>query len=289
MSVNDTNLFKSLDIINSKLSYKNDPKWIQLETSLKILIYTLIQSINTSVKLTHAQNYNLDDSTTAGNIYNGIYVTHPYSSNTTFTDEIQDAEFNNFCIIFKNQLEKDNKLKIYASAVEDPRLCTFEFLHYFFIPVRCDVTSLSNDIKVNSLRKYLSVIMFLPFMQQYTNRYITAINNCEFLQRVNSTLLEGSNIAEQMKTMKYDFIAKSLQVSYTTTNSMMIYLRVYTNVVLLCSIEILKLWCPNINECIRINPDFNGSWINPFDMMVNEQITGLQDFLKLTKTEKITK
>jgi len=285
--MSDNNLFKNLDFINSKLSYKNDPKWIQFDTTLKILIYSLIQNIDTSIKLTNAQDYSIDESTTAGNIYNGIYITHPYSSNTNFTDEINDDEFNRFCIVFKNQLDKEPKLKIYSSAIQDPRLCVFEFLHFLFIPVRCDCSTLSSELKINSLRKFITVIMFLPFMNQYTNRYITAINNCEFMQKVNSTLLEGSQISEQMKTMKFDFISKSLQISYTVSNSMMIYLRVYTNIVILCSIEIMKLWCPNINECIRINPDFNGSWINPFDMIVNEQISNIQDFIKLTKTEKL--
>ena len=97
------------------------------------------------------------------------------------------------------------------------------------------------------------------------------------------------DLPQQMMNMRHDFIVKSLQTSYTTSNSMMVYLRVYTNTLLLVSIEILKKWCPNISECMRINPDFDGQWINPFDMIVNEQISFIQDMVKITKTEKITK
>lgn len=287
---NDKSLLDSLNIISSRLSFKNDPKWLQIDITIKTLIYALIQNITTCINLYDAQKYVVDDSITAGTIFNGIYTTHPSATNKTYTDEITDTDLTNFCIIFKNALDKDSKLGVYSKSISDPILCTFEFLHYLFIPVRMDVSTMSEELKINHLRKYLTVIMFLPYMDSYTEKYIAAINNIEFLQKVHATLTNknnSNNIAIQMKNMKIDFIFKSLLTNYTQNNSMMIYLRVYCNMVLLISIEILKKWCPNIIECMRINPNFDGSWVNPFDAIVNEQIQCLQDFSRQIRTEKI--
>lgn len=289
---NDKSLLDSLNAISSKLSFKNDPRWIHLETTIKVLTYCLIQKINTCISLINAQQYSIDESTTAGTLYNGIYVTHPYSSNTQFTDEILDNDFKEFCIIFKSTMDQvTGPLSSISQTIDDPFMCTFDFLHFLFIPVRVDISTLSTDIKINSLRKFLTVIMFLPYMESYTERYLTAINNVEFVQKVHSTISDinnKSNIAEQMINMKYEFINKSLQPWYTSNNSMMIYLRVYTNIVLLICIEIMKKWCPNINECMRINPDFDGTWVNPFDTIVNEQLQVIQEMAAhITKTEKI--
>lgn len=288
----DNPLQQTLNLINLNISFRDDTKYINLDISLRTLIYSLIKMINTSVSLVNAQTYDINDNTTAGTLYNGIYATHPYSTNTLSTDEIQDKEFNAFCMIFKNTMDEDSRLGVYSKSIQDPRLCAFEFLHYLYIPVRVDVSTLTDDIKINSLRKYITVVMFLPYLTSYSDRYLSAINNIEFLQKVHANIVTVngiSNVAQQMMNMKYDFIVKSLQTSYTTSNSMMVYLRVYTNIILLVSIEILKKWCPNISECMRINPDFDGQWINPFDIIVNEQISYIQDLVKITKTEKITK
>ena len=289
----DNPLQQTLNLINLNISFKDDVKYINLDISLRALVYSLIKMINTCVSLVNAQTYEINDNTTAGTLYNGIYATHPYSTNTTYTDEIQDKEFNAFCVIFKNIMDEDSRFGIYAKQIQDPRLCAFEFLHYLYIPVRVDVSTLSDDIKINSLRKYITVVMFLPYLTPYTDRYLSAINNIEFMQKVHTNIItvNGSitTIAQQMMNMTHEFIIKSLQTSYTTSNSMMVYLRVYTNIIVLASIEILKKWCPNISECMRINPDFDGQWINPFDIIVNEQIAFIQDLIKITKTEKISK
>ena len=286
-------LHQTLNLINLNISFRDDTKYINLDISLRALVFTLIKMMTTCISLTNTQTYEINDNTTAGTLYNGIYATHPYSTNTTSTDEIQDKEFNSFCVIFKNVMDEDARLGLYSKQIQDPRLCAFEFLHYLYIPVRVDVSTLTDDIKINSLRKYITVIMFLPYITAYTDRYLSAINNIEFMQRVHSNILNTklgiSNVAQQMMNMRYDFIVKSLQTSYTTSNSMMVYLRVYTNIIILVSIEVLKKWCPNISECMRINPDFDGQWINPFDIIVNEQISSIQDLVKITKTEKLTK
>ena len=289
----NSQLQDTLNFINNMhISFKDDPKYINLDTSLRIFIFSLIKFIRTAAALKNAQNYTLDDETTAGTLYNGIYITHPYSSNTTFTDEISDADFNGFCVIFKNNID-ETKLSAYSKGINDPRLCTFEFLHYLFIPVRMDISTLSEDLKINCLRKFLTVVMFLPYMEEYTDRYLTALNNIEFIKKVHQTIFQdiagssASNITEKMINLNVDFIVKSLQTSYTTSNSMMVYLRVYTNLIILICIEILKKWCPNINECIRINPDFDGAWVNPFDAIVNDQLQYIQDLTKYTKTEKL--
>ena len=288
MSGNDKSLIDSLNMITSRLSFKNDPKWLQIDTTIKILVYTLIQNINTCINLYNAQKYVADDTTTAGVIFNGVFANHPQATNTTFSDEINDNDLMNFCVIFKNNMDKDSRLGVYSRNIQDPVLCTFEFIHYLFIPVRMDVSTLTDEMKINHLRKFITILCFLPYMEGYTQKYIAAINNTEFMQKVHSTIMNRTNnIANQMMAMKSDFIFKSLQINYTHNNSMMIYLRVYCNILLLISMEILKKWCPNIIECMRINPNFDGAWVNPFDSVVNEQIQSLQDFCKIIRTEKM--
>ena len=291
-SSNNNPLQQTLNLINLHISFKDDPKYINLDMSLRTLIYTLIKCMRTAIMIKNAQNYTIDEETTGGNLYNGLYITHPYASNSNSTDEIRDEDFTAFCVVFKNTID-ETKLGVYSKNITDPRICTFEFLHYLFIPVRVDTNTLSEEIKINSLRKFITVIMFLPYMEEYSDRYLTAINNIEFLKKVHQAIQQdangkaSTNIVEQMINMKYDFIIKCLQTTYTTSNTMMVYIRVYTNLIILISIEILKKWCPNINECVRINPDFDGNWINPFDTIVNDQIQYIQDLIKFARTEKM--
>ncbi len=273
----DNILSKPFDLSELTVSFKDDPKYIHLDTTLRIVVTTLIKQLEVCNKLVNNQTYDRDlVDITASNIYNNLYSSHPFSSNTNFSDEIMDNDLLNFCTVFKNMMDEDTSLGLSSKQIQDPRLCMFNFVHYMFIPVRVDIASLSDDVKINSLRKWITVISTLPFIEQYLQKYINAVTNMDTMIGIVSKILSSEDIRSKLIGMDSKFIFKSIAPRDTTKNTSQVFLRLLGNLVILISIEVMKKWCPNIRECMSANPDYDGSWLNPFDTMVNDQVNEIQ-------------
>lgn len=285
----DNILSKPFDLSDIAITFKDDPKYIHLDDTLRITVATLIKHLNVCHTLVTNQTYDKDlIDLTGSNIYNNLYVSHPFSSNTNFTDEIVDNDFLAFCTIFKNMMDENNSMGIYSKQIQDPCLCVFNFVHFLFIPVRVDINSLSDDIKINSLRKWVTVIMTLPFIEQYLQRYINAVTNMDTMIGIAARINGSEDIRNRFMNVDSKFIFKSIATHYTSSNPSQVFIRLFANLVILISIEVLKKWCPNIRECMSANPDYDGLWLNPFDTIVNDQVIYIQKLAhQLTETVKV--
>lgn len=279
----------ALDFMDLRLSFRDDPKFVHLEDTLKALIYSVANNLSVPINIVKNQHFmegNMDIK--AGIIYNNYMMRNPYNTNTTHADEITDDAINIIATVFKTTMEKNDRLKIYALEIDDPLECMFEFCHFLFIPVRFQISTLSKDIKINSLRKWLTVISSLPLNKSYTSKYIDAISNIQKLHQISDKLLEDESIVKKIESLNYEFIRKAVSsMSYAsmTINPTLAFIKLYGNIILIATLEILKVWCPNILECIRINPNYDGSWINPFDQMCNDQYTEITKLMQLFNTK----
>jgi hypothetical protein len=68
---------------------------------------------------------------------------------------------------------------------------------------------------------------------------------------------------------------KSIGTAYNDTVAVIRFIRTFMHASLMCTTEILKRYCPNYHRCVQINPNYDGSWINPFDSMFTEQYSEL--------------
>lgn len=281
---------EDFNFMDVKLPFKRDPKFMYIEEVFKIFMTCMMQNLNLSVELSKTQKYDLDSNELIpSKIFNNLMLVHPLSINSTYEDEVSDNDLVKFCTLFNNYMNKHERFKLYQNTNKDPIEYTFDFLHYLFIPVRLDISSISKEIKINSLRKWLTICFVLPFSKGYTENYVNTIFKIDLLPIAFTSISEDRNKLENMMRLDIDFIAKkTISTIYGEKNSTQIFIRLFANMIYFISIDILKKYCPNISECIRINPNYDGSWLNPYDPMVNEQISSLQEGLtKLFSVKRV--
>ena len=269
-----------------RIKFKDDPKFIHLDDTLKCLAYCFIHHLDIWVQLAHQQmnsewgntlfaSGNID----AGRIYNNLMLSQPFGSTYISNTELSENQYESVVLTFNAAVEKQPKLSFMAKKITDPYECMWEFCHYLFIPVRLQHDSIPKDVRMNSLRKWVNVVFTLPFIRAYTEKYINAINNVTFIQDVMNKLIDDPPKVEKFTQIEDSWVYNSIARTYNKENPTQIFIRLYMNVLIIASVEILKKYCPNYHQCASINPDYDGTWLNPFD---NQHMEHLQEINKLT-------
>ena len=278
--------------MNTKVNFKDDPKFVHIDETLRALTFIFIHHIDIWVSLCQnnintGTGYNTMTDIDAGQVFNSLLITSPMSSNTLNRSEITDDQFNSICETFRNYVDKNQKTKMshYAKGINDNADLLWEFCHYLFVPVRLQHDTIPRVMKINSLRKWLTVAFTLPFVKTYTSKYINAINNIPFSQAIYEKLVDDPNKIEKLKSIDDSFAQISISRVYNENNPTMIFIRICMNILLMASIEIMKKYCPNYPECYRINPNFDGTWLNPFDTIYSEHLLELNNLTQLMSTK----
>ena len=268
------------------IKFKDDPKFIHLDDTLKCLAYCFIHHLDIWVQLANAQatsewgtslisTSNID----AGRIYNNLMVSQPFGGGYVSNTELTEAQYETVVLTFNRAIEKQPKLAFMAKKITDPYECMWEFCHYLFIPVRLHHDSIPKDIRMNSLRKWVNVVFTLPFIRVYSEKYVNAIKNVTFIQDVLNKLMDDPKKVERFMQIVDTWIFDCISRTYNKENPTQIFIRLYMNVLIIASVEILKKYCPNYHACIAVNPEYDGAWLNPFD---NQHMEHLQEINKLT-------
>ena len=278
--------------MNTKVKFKEDPKFIHIDETLRCLTYVFMHHIDIWISLCQnninsGTGYNTMTEIDAGRVFNSLLITSPMSSNTINKSEITDEQFALITNTFKNYVTKNTatKMSYYAKGIEDPVDLMWEFCHYFFVPVRLQHDTIPRMMKINSLRKWITICFTLPFVRNYTEKYLNAINNIQFLQAIHEKLVDDPNKIEKLKTINDDFAKISIARVYNESNPTMIFIRICMNIIIMASIEIMKKYCPNYPECYRINPNYDGSWLNVFDPIYSEHLMELSNLTQLVSTK----
>lgn len=265
------------------LKFSDDPKYIHILETFKSVLFAIIKHLHVAKRIVKHQTLDGNIELHAGKIYNNYMVTNILSTNTMHDNEILDQELESFATIFKSSIEKKVHLKGESAKFPDPVLHLFEFCKYFFIPVRLNTSTLSDDIKINSIRKWVTIILSLPFNKEFTQKYLDVIANVDYLQQATEKIFENTVTMEKMENITDDFVAKTI-AKYKTSNTAQRYIRLIGYILVISSVEIMKKYCPNIYECMKINPQFDGAWINPFDKIFNEQVADINNLLDMLDT-----
>ena len=278
--------------MNTKVKFKDDPKFIHIDETLKCLTYVFMHHMDIWISLCQnnintGTGYNTMSEIDAGRVFNSLLITSPMSTNTLNKSELTDEQFNLITNTFKIYVDKNqsNKMSYYAKGVSDPIDLMWEFCHYFFVPVRLQHDTIPRMMKINSLRKWITISFTLPFVRNYTDKYLNAINNIQFLQAIYEKLIDDPNKIEKLKSINDDFAKISIARVYNESNPTMIFVRICMNIILMASIEIMKKYCPNYPECYRINPNYDGSWLNAFDPIYSEHLMELNNLTQLVSTK----
>ena len=278
--------------MNTKIKFKDDPKFIHIDETLRCLTYVFMHHMDVWISLCQnnvnsGTGYNTMSDIDAGKVFNSLLITSPMATNTLNKSEITDEQFNLIVNTFKSYVDKNTatKMSYYAKGITDPIDLMWEFCHYFFVPVRLQHDTIPRMMKINSLRKWITVSFTLPFVRNYTDKYLNAINNIQFLQAIHEKLIDDPNKIDKLKSINDDFAKVSISRVYNEQNPTMIFIRICMHIVLMSSIEIMKKYCPNYQECYRINPNYDGTWLNPFDPIYSEHLLELNNLTQLLSTK----
>jgi hypothetical protein len=277
----------SFDFLDTKTKYKDDPCFVHLNETIKVLTKVATQHFTKFIRLSKTLKpivafFSIPD---AGDVFNKVISMIPYASISNSEYDLTQEEFVDVLNTFCSVIMENSQISHYAKSFPNPEDCVFEFCHSLFIPVRADHVSIPKSEKMNFLKKWFTIVFSLPFIKIYTDKFNESINRVQFIQTVYIKLLEDPNKVDKFKQIDYKFIHQTVGRAYNEENPTQIFIRIYMNVALVASMEILQKWCPNIKECLAINPNFDGRWINPFDQTFNDQIAHIK---KITGENLIT-
>lgn len=289
--MNNNNAADCFDFNNLRLEYSKDPKFIYIEESFKCLLVAVIQNLGITAKLIKNQSFSDCEKLDAGDIFNGLMIKN-YSHHNSLSadhecgpDEVSDDDLVAIGTLFKQQVESQLHLKPFVVGQPDPIKCLFDLLHYFFIPIRLDCDTIPENIKLQSLREWITLVMTLPFQTVYSSQYEKSINGIVFLQEATEKMLTNEQVLSRISSVSPDFITKTIARN-RTTNPTQHFIRLVGHMIIILSIETLRKYCPNIVECCRINPSYNGVWLNlAFDNMFQQQVS---EITKITECFEIT-
>ena len=256
------------DDIILKQSVKESPLYVYIDETFKCFIYSLIHNI----KIMKISDFSCSI-IHSGDVYNNLYISEQL---------ISDENFIKIATDFKFVSETNNKLKSYV--LEDPVSNMFEMCHYFFIPIRFDHNTLQDKIKYKSLKTFITTISTLIFNAVFLSKYSTVINTIPALQRIIDMISNNNDMSSKIEKLQEKYIFDSLGNIFNNQNSTQTFIRTFAMLFLQISIEVIKRWNPCIQECVKINPNYNGEWINPFDPLFNEQIADIRKNEKICKT-----
>ena len=265
---------------NAKLD--NDPLYIHLQETFKVLTHIFAKHIDIWMSLSSAistaQLINTDASGVFHNLMCMNDVVNPAIISYTQMQEVARTFYNT---IVDN---KSLRLNTYASLPDDknPEInMMYEFCKYFFIPARIRYSTIPPNFRIKAFQMWLTTVFTLPFNNAYTSKFYSTMTSIIYLQNTYDKLIDNTRVIESFKSLNFDFTSMCISLRYDVKNGTQKFIRLYMYSFLTASIEILKKCCLNIQECNIRNPHFDGSWISPFDKIMNEQINKLKSFEKL--------
>lgn len=287
------------DFIGEQLTYdpNTDPLLSRLEEIIKCLGYVLIKNLPSWFKILQNQINTTDPydvkgtsfkDINAGQVLNSMMISSPIASNTTNTTELLNSEFDLVIASFYEACMSNNLLRSTAIKYKDPEVCMWELCHYFFIPVRLNYRTIPENIRKNSLRKWINVAFTIPFVANYRNKYINVVNNLTFIQLVQDAFVDNPQKMQNVVQNDYKKIESCLGRRYSENSQLHKFVRACMNIMLFACAEMIKSYNPCLSECMQINAKFNGEWCNRFDPMLSTQLSKLDEAVNNTTSMDLT-
>lgn len=280
MNENEKTIDPMLSFISNRINLTDDLKFIHLDDTLRCLVYVLTHHLDYWITITkkriESNSYYSQTSPDAGIMFNNMVSS---AMDSDFTTEWFTAVISTFNIAVK----RHPKISFAVKNIDDPLDIMFELCHYFFIPVRIDYTTIPRSSKEIFLRKWVGIVFVMPFVKSCCEKYSNVIHNTIFCNEVYFRLLNETNKIVAFTKIDMEWTDKVISKIYNPDNPTQVFARTFISMLLLCSIEIIKKFCPNYHQCVSINPNYDGVWINPFDPYHIEQINGITDKLQFVQ------
>lgn len=284
------------DFNSISIQLKDDPRIVYISDVFRCVGYIFVTNLRIWIKLAKIRQ-SMSDLTnpytrpniTAGWLYNYMVVSGQFNSTSTEI-EITDNEFEHICQQFATVARRNAHLASIIKDIKDPKDAMWELCYQFIIPIRLLASSIPHDIRLISLRKWINTIFILPFISKYVQQYTTSVPNSAQLIDFYKTFLTdydgGCVQIEKFAKINIDQITNIFIANCSVSNSAMMFVRLAMTLIIYGSIDIIKHYCPNFQQCNSINKEFDGSWVNIFDPCHMEHIRIITNLQALVKTQQ---
>jgi hypothetical protein len=270
-------------ILSNQNNYKNDPCFIHLLDSLRIISYIFVHHID--VWFAAAKNlrrlYDNNTLVNAGTIFNSFVR---IDTKTLLSEHTFSVIQNTFSMSLKTTYNLGRVMKQNQTNFD----IMFECCKYFFIPVRLNSDSIPHEKKETDLRNWLLVVMTLPFIRNYTDKYYSIVDNIQNIYSAYDKFELQDTIQTFVNTLSFKWIQNNvISEVYNQNHPAQIFIRVFIHVSLLASIEILKIYNPTLEDAKVFNTNYDGTWLIPVDpMYMNDHLPKLHGLFKFVMTKK---
>lgn len=266
-------------MISLDIKFSDDPKFQHLQDTLRVLAYVFTHHIDLWLQMYRNLNFMLTGFT---NLTASMFFNHLMKSNAE-SSEISKEHFNIVANTFVEAIKQTPTLKRYVENDGDAVLTMWKFCHYLFVPVRLNEDTIPLDVKVNSLKRWITTVFVIPFNIEYTSKFSNLIKRYNV---IHDGIEKMTDMAiQQFKTnIKIDWINKIINDYYNVGQFTQEFIRTFMYVLVLSSIDILKKYNPFVKEACAINPNYDGRWIPSFgDEMINIQLRKINELTPLVK------
>lgn len=201
-----------------------------------------------------------------------------YNTNN-FMNVIEYDGLNAIAMDFISECKHNRILSHTVAFVEDesviPWKIMFNACHYFFIPLRINHNSIPESVQFVNLLRWINLIYLIPLSDYYLQQY-----NINFLVEKNyfNTISTVQNDPRaKMIFRNKNLVHKIVENIYMRTDACnkhntIIFAKCFAICILKVSQDIIKHYCPNIENYIAINPNFTGQWMTFDDVLFNRHM-----------------
>lgn len=264
------------------IKFSDDPRFQHIADSLKALAYVFVHHIDIWIKTYESLEYMIMG-------FRDLSASQFFNHFIKSSEETSTMSDSTLSIIANTFLEAAKTMPIMKRYADDGSSDAVSLMwnmcHYFFVPVRLDDDTIPKDIKMKSLKYWLTAIFILPFNPEYASRYVNLVKKYTIVNESKNKLTPDK--LAQFSGIKVDWMGKIIADYYTTGHATQEFVRVVMHLALLSSIDILKKYNPFIREACAINPNYDGRWIPPFgDEMINTQLRKINELTPLVKVKE---
>ena len=267
------------DIFEYNVQYDNDITF----TEMRSIGYHLLRMITFNfeiVKNLYNKNNKIDFKS-SDSVFQHAGLFYNILQSSKAIEVYDDKDFYNLCLTFKNSLNASRKFSFIANKFPDPIKCFIYFTKYLYIPVRVDVSSIPDDKQKEYARTWLSTITLLLFIRNYFIKFSTIIPTIDTYYQSLETAMTKPKVEAALKGLDLGTIENFLTHKFNPNHKTAIYFATMMKIIYNASIEIIRKFCPNYPAAKYINPNYDGSWLSPLDMDVNNQIKQIQNCIDM--------
>lgn len=165
----------------------------------------------------------------------------------------------------------------FVETMETEEMKVFELTKWLFAPMRLNTATIPEEMKKKMLRVWLSLVFTLPISASINSSIAKTLPRiAKDISSFTKIIVQADYTINHAVLIKFsemgdDAIEAALSPVGDKTNDTFRIIRSLTIMMLNYSIDIYRKFCPNIDLCRSVYPEYDGAWVDPLDSLVMVQ------------------